>query len=620
MNFSVLNTSGAALVAVALLFPNLSRAQQSAASGDQTVVVTAARFAQAPRDVLSDNSVITSDEIRQSGAINLLDLLQQKRGLEIVTAGGPGSTSSVFLRGASGEQTVVLVDGARIGSSTLGGATWESIPLAQIDHVEIVYGPLSSLYGADAIGGVIQIFTRKGDGKTLVSAEAGFGTYNTRTVDAAISGSGAAENRLHYALDVARSEADGFSATKPNAPFGAYNPDKDGYDKESASGQLSFDVMKGHEIGVGFLQAQNKAQFDLGPDYDDQNRERLNAVRIYAHDQFLPAWNSNLQLSQTDDYLFGTNGPYWQAYGETPSNYFKTTQTNLSWQNDIAIGNDVLQLLAERREEKIDTDTSGLNGKRNTNSVAASYQWKSEAQLAVFSLRNDDSNQYGLQTTGSVGYGYRLARDWRVNASYGTSFRAPTFNELYFPGYGSPSIKPEKGRNAEAGVAYDDGKSRFTAVLYQNRVTDLVVYDASCYCARNVDQALLEGLSLGGSTKFGSFSANASLDFQDPHDQTTNTILARRAKRHGSIGLDYRESKYQIGVDNVFSGKRYDDAANLTPLGGYAIWNLHASVDLSDDWNLVARWDNVLNRDYELAYGYATGGSNVYVALRYGFK
>jgi len=609
-----------AACAITLLVPQAGHAQQSNAAGDQTVVVTASRFAQSASDVLSDNTVISSDEIRQSGAIDLLDLLQQKRGLEIVTTGGPGSTSSVFLRGASNEQTVVLVDGVRVGSSTLGGATWESIPLAQIDHVEIVYGPLSSLYGADAVGGVVQIFTRKGDGAATPSASVGFGSFNTRTVDASVFGSGATDNRFHYALGVARNESDGFSAAKPNAPFGIYDPDRDGYDKESASGQLSFDIAKGHEIGFGFLQAENKAQFDNGPGYDDQNLERLNTMRVYARDQFLPNWTSNLQLSQAEDYLLATNGPYWQLYGETPTNRFQTTQTNLSWQNDLRLGTDVLQLLAERREEKIDTDTSGLNGQRNTNAIAATYQWKSEAQLAVFSLRNDDSNQYGSQTTGSVGYGYKLAPAWRVNASYGTSFRAPTFNELYFPDYGSTSIKPEHGRDAEAGLAYDDGKSHFTAVAYHNQVTDLVVYDSTCFCAKNVDQALLTGLSLGGSTSLGDFNAHASLDLQDPHDETTHTLLARRAKQHGSVGIDYRQGKYQIGVDGIFSGKRYDDAANTTPLAGYAAWNLHASMDLGQDWSVVGRWNNVLNRDYELAYGFATAASNVYLGLRYGFK
>ncbi len=603
-----------------LAFASTAGFAQQATTGDQPVLVTASRFAQAPADVLADNSVITADEIRQSGAIDLVDLLQQKRGMEIVTTGGAGTTASVFLRGSSSEQTVVLVDGVRVGSSTLGGATWENIPLSQIDHVEIVYGPLSSMYGADAVGGVVQIFTKKGDGAFHPYVGVGFGSYDTRTLDAAISGSGGDQNRLHYSLSVGRDESKGFSATKPDVPFGLYDPDKDGFNKESASGQFSFDLAKGHEIGVAFVQSENKAQFDDGPDYNDYTFERLNTVRIFANDQFTPSWNSRLQLSQSMDYALSTNGPDWEAYGETQANRFQTTQTNFSWQNDIQFASNVLQLLAERREEKVDSDTLGLQGERDTNSFAAAYQWKLDNQLAVLSLRDDDSNQYGSQTTGSFAYGYRLAPTWRINASYGTSFRAPTFNELYYPNYGSLDVKPEHGRNAEIGTVYDDGTSHFNASVYHNRVTDLIVYDSICYCAKNVDDALLEGLTLGGSTRFGNFTARASADFQDPHDQTTHTLLARRAKQHASLGLDYRQGNYVVGVDSVISGKRYDDSANTQVMGGYSVWNLHASVDLGSDLSMVARWNNVLNKDYELAYGYNTPGSNFYLGLRYSFK
>ncbi len=618
MTFHALNLRPALRpLALCLVFASTTGfAQQTTGSG-QPVLVTASRFAQAPADVLADNSVVTSEDIRQSGATDLLDLLRQKRGLEIATTGGPGTTASVFLRGASSEQTVVLVDGVRVSSSTLGGATWENIPLSQIDHIEIVYGPLSSMYGADAVGGVVQIFTKKGDGGFSPYVGVGFGTYDTRTLDAAISGSGGG---FHYSLSVGRDESKGFSATKPTAPFGLYDPDRDGFNKESASGQFSFDLAKGHEIGVSFVQSENKAQFDDGPDYNDHTFERMNTIRVFANDQFTPNWNSRLQLSQSMDFALSTNGPNWEAYGETQNNRFQTTQTNLSWQNDIQLAGNVLQLLGERREEKVDTDTAGLQGERDTNSFAAAYQWKSDNQLAVLSLRDDDSNQYGSQTTGSFAYGYRLAPTWRINASYGTSFRAPTFNELYYPYYGSLDVKPEHGRNAEIGTVYDDGTSHFNASLYHNHVTDLIVYDSTCFCAKNVDDALLEGLTLGGSTKFGNFTARASVDFQDPHDQTTHTLLARRAKQHGSLGLDYRDGKYVVGIDSEISGKRYDDAANTTVLGGYAVWNLHASVDLTPDWSMVARWNNVLNKDYELAYGYNTPGSSGYLGLRYGFK
>ena len=615
------------VIAVALTLPSWSFAQTANNSDTQTVVVTASRNAQAPRDVLSDNIVITAEEIQESGLTNLLDLLQQKRGIEITTTGGPGSSSSVFIRGANTEQSIVLIDGVRIGSSTAGGATWENIPLAQIDHIEIVYGPLSSLYGADAMGGVMQIFTKQGDGAPHSTAMVGVGSYGTHSVDASIAGSSSGDNKFHYAIDASRDEAIGFPSTTP-ASY-AYNPSKDGYGKDGASVQLSMDVAPGHVVGVNLLQSSNNAQYDIGLGFVPSTVEHLDTYALYARDQFVPGWTSLVQLSQSQDKNWSSNGPNWAAdYDNGPTNIFNTTQNDLSWQNDFAIGTDVLQVIVERREEKVDTNAD-FGGERDTNSIAASYQWKSGNQLAVISIRDDDSTQYGSQKTGGLAYGYHLTPAWRINASIGTSFRAPTFNELYYPDFGNSSISPEHGKNAETGLYYDDGHSQLSAVYYHNKITDLIVDAPVCPinpanypygCAYNVDNVVLSGLSLGGRTKFGNFALHGSLDFQDPRDETTDTILARRSREHGSIGLDYQEGKIQAGVDSEFSGKRYDDDANTQVLGSYSLLNVHANYALSKDWTLFGRWNNLLNKNYELAYGYATPGSNLFVGVRYGFK
>jgi len=615
------------VVAVAIALPTLSLAQTTSAGSDQTVIVTAARTAQAAFDVLSDNIFITADEIAQSGQSNLLDLLQQKRGIEITTNGGPGSVSSVFIRGANTPQSIVLIDGVRIGSSTAGGATWENIPLSQIDHIEIVYGPLSAMYGADAMGGVVQIFTKQGDGALHSSAAVGVGSYGTHTVDVGVAGSSSGDNKFRYSIDASRDESSGFPATTPASYF--YNPAKEGYGKDGASVLLSMDVAQGHAVGLNLLYSSNNAQFANGLGYVPSTVEHLGTYAVYARDQFVPGWTSLVQLSQSDDKNWSSNGPDWLAYGySAPASTFYTTQNDLSWQNDFAIGTDVLQVIAERREEKVDTN-AGFGGDRNTNSIAASYQWKSGNQLAMASIRDDDSTQYGSQTTGGLAYGYKLGSALRVNASVGTSFRAPTFNELYYPDYGNPAIKPEQGRNAETGVYYDDGRSQWSAVYYRNRITDLIVDAPTCPinstsypygCAYNVDSVTLSGVTVGARTKIGNFALHGSLDFQDPRDETTDTILARRSREHGSIGVDYSEGKIQAGFDSIFSGKRYDDEANTQVLGGYGLLNLHANYALNKDWTVFGRWNNVLNKNYELAYGFNTPGSNLFVGMRYGLN
>ncbi|MGS0744104.1 TonB-dependent receptor domain-containing protein [Glaciimonas sp. GG7] len=584
----------------------------------EPVLVTATRTAQKASDVLSDNVVISAEDIAQSGQSSLVDLLQRQRGIEVTSTGGPGSISSVFMRGAANSQSVVLIDGVRVGSSISGGATWSSIPLPQIDRIEIVYGPLSTFYGADAMGGVIQIFTKKGSGAPRLTASGGYGSYGTRSMDASVSGATEGDHRFSYAITAAHESATGFSATKPASDY--YKPDNTGYKKDSTSGQFGLEISKGNEIGMTFLQSRLNAQYDNGPGYDNRTVQDLQNLALYSKNQFLPWWSSNIQLSQTTDKQVNFD----PDYGSIAS----SRQNNLSWQNDLSIGTDVLQLLAERREEDVTTTDFTANN-RTTNSVAASYLLKRGAHLATVSIRNDNSSQFGTHATGSVGYGYRLTKDWRVNASYGTSFRAPTFIELYYPEYGFASNKPEKGKNAEIGTLYDDGTSTLSATYYRNKITDLIVSTSTCPveqdthpygCAYNVDKATLEGISLGASTKLGNWALRGSLDIQNPRDDTTGLVLARRAKKHGTVALEYGLGAIKTGVELVVSGRRYDDPANTVVLGGYSLLNLYASYDLRANWSLFGRWNNVLNKDYELAKNYATAGSNLFVGVRYGFK
>lgn len=583
-----------------------------------SVVVTAGRQIQAAKDVLADNVVIDAEEIAKSGASGIVDLLQQQRGIEIYRNGGPGTAASVLMRGGANAQNVVLIDGVRVGSSTSGGATWSAIPLAQIERIEIVYGPLSSLYGADAMGGVIQIFTKKG-GKTISPAiSAGVGSYGMRKIDAGISG--ALLENLNFSLNAGHEKADGFSAIKPGTS--GYNADKDGHKLASVSGRLGWTVAKNVELGVNFLKSRLDGQFDSGASYDARSKQELETLALHAKAQLGSAWLSSWQLAQTEDQGF-SDGPYGQSQ-------FDTKQTSMNWQNDIRIGKDVLQLVAERREEKTETTTMELNRERSTNSLAASYVMKHDAHLASASARLDDSSQYGTHSTGSIAYGYRVTDTLRLNASYGTSFRAPTFNELYYPGYGVATNKPEQAKNTEAGVYFDDSIVQFSAVYYQNKATNLLVYTSgancpatSVYsygCAANVNKATMSGLTMAASTRLGALSLRASLDLQDPVDNTSGKRLARRSKQHGSLAAEYTLGKAKFGVESVFSGDRFDDLANKKVLPGYALLNLYGTIEVADNLTAIARWNNAFDKKYELAKNYSTAGSNLFVGLNYGFK
>lgn len=602
--------------AVAAAFPSFSAFAEPA----QNVVVTAGRQAQVAKDVLADNVVIGADEIATSGAVSVVDLLQKQRGIEIARNGGPGTTASVFMRGGSNAQSVVFIDGVRVGSSTNGGATWSAIPLSQIERIEIVYGPLSSLYGADAMGGVVQIFTKKGSREITPAASVGVGSYGLRKAEASISG--ATVSNFSFALSAGHETADGFSATKPAAGPYSYNADKDGYTLDSVSGRLGWEINKGIDVGLNFLQSRLDAQFDSGPNYDARSEQKLETVAVFAKAKLTSNWLSALQLAKAKDHSYNDSSSD-PVYGKYRTD---TTQTSINWQNDIVIGKDVLLLIAERRIEDVDGSTPAMNRSRSTNSYAASYVLKRDAHLASVSARYDDSTQYGGHTTGSLAYGYRLSDALRLNASYGTSFRAPTFNDLYYPGYSNPDNKPETAKNAEAGVFFDDNVNQLSAVYYQNKATDLLVYASPCpvttikSCTYNVNKATMSGFTLGGSTKFANLTLRGSLDLQDPVDDMTGKRLARRAKQHASLTAEYAMNKLKLGIEGIFSGERFDDAANKKPLSGYGLLNLYATYDVAANWTLLGRFNNALNKDYETAKNYAMAGSNVFVGLSYGYK
>jgi vitamin B12 transporter len=617
MTFPVSRRAAAPALALALsLCPAFAVAQ----TGSE-VLVTATRTPQAAADILADHTLISSEEIVRSGATNIIDLLQKQRGIQVVRNGGPGAASSVLIRGADAKQSVVLVDGIRIGSSTTGTANWAALPLAHIERIEIVYGPLATLYGADAIGGVVQIFTRQGSGAPTVTASVTGGSDQTRNVDVGIDGKAGA---FSYAIAAVHDQDDGFSATKPGSS--SYNADNDGYKRDSASARFVFDSGVDSQLGLQYLHSRLEAQYDSGASsFDTRTNQELDNVALFANTRFTPNWRVQGQIAQAND----KSGSISSAAASGTS-AIETRQTQFSVQSDLTIGADLLQVLLERREEEVLSGaTAALNTSRATNSVGTSYSLKRGPHLATASVRRDDSTQYGGKTTGGLGYGYRFNQSLRASVTAGTSFRAPTFNELYFPGFGVATNKPEHGRNVEGGLYWNDSVSEASITYFHNRLTDLLVTAAVCPveaathtfgCAYNVDRATLSGLTIGGRTRLYAIDLRGSLDFQDPRDDTTGKQLVRRARRHASFSAETTRGAWTAGAGLQVSGRRYDDLANRNTLGGYALVNLFAQYQLARDWSVLARWNNVADKQYELARNYGTAGSQVFVGVRYGMR
>jgi vitamin B12 transporter len=576
------------------------------------IVVTAARAPQRLIDLVADVTVIDADEIARGGVQGLVTLLQRQPGVEIVQNGGPGATSGVFLRGANAAQTLVLIDGMRVASASSGAAALEAIPPDQIERIEILRGPASSLYGADAIGGVIQVFTRRGMTGMHANASIGGGTFDSVDASAGVSGG---SDVARGSLQLAGRRSDGFNAIVNPSNF-SYDPDRDGYRDASVSAHGQLQLGAGHSVALQYFRSHLDSQFDGGDAFDDRTVTTTTEWRAMLDDRFSPDWHSMLSAGDGGDRSVSKTG-----FGDFP---FETHQHQYAWQNDLTLPAGALTLALERREERVETDSGFAVRARNTNSLTGVYRVAADAHALQINLRQDDSSQFGNRTTGAIAYGYRLSPDWRVTASAGTAFKAPTFNDLYFPGFSNPDLRPETSRNLEAGV-YATGRHADIAwdahaVVYRNRVSDLIVFqcDDSFNCApNNVADATLKGVTLAGKAIWRDTSVTGSIDVQSPTDAESGRLLPRRARRHGVVSLAQSYGRALFIAELVGSSARFDDAENLRRMGGYGLVNLALEWAIDPRTTVFVRGDNVFNRDYELAADFATGGARVFAGVRW---
>jgi vitamin B12 transporter len=610
-----------ALAVLGLLQPGATAWSQTATEPGDTVQVIGTRAPTALSRVVADVVVIDRDRIRASSADSIEDLLRREGGMQLSRNGGPGQSASILIRGNGASNTLVLIDGVRVGSATLGQTDLAAISLAQVERVEIMRGPGSSLYGADAIGGVVNIVTRRGEGSPHLSGNVAAGTRQSAEGYLALGGASAV---FDYALSASAETSDGQSAILPGDAFGQYNPDDDGFARSGVQLAGGFGWRSGQRIGFSYSASRLKSQFDsvqfLAPDFaadatpDFRNRLDTQLAAVDYSGTFSEAWAGSLRASYQSDRL---------QSGADLTSVYDTTRRQLTaqatWTPQSA---QQLVLAAELLRESIGSSDYAAPDRDNTGLVLGYTGRFAEHKLQA-DLRWDHNSVYGNQTTGKVGWGMDLAQGWSLRLVAGTAFRAPTFNDLYFPGFGIVDLLPERSRSIEAGVGYRDASTTLDATIYHNKVSDLIGYQgdpAHCPpgfpfgCAGNFSQALLQGLTAQGVQRWGDFVFTLALDWLDAKDTNTDQKLPRRASNQQTLAVDWNLGPWQLGGTLLNVGSR-PDAGVLLP--AYQLLNLNARYRLAERWQLEARLQNALDEAYQPVADYQGSGRMFWLGLRF---
>ena len=572
------------------------------------VVVSPARTEQAVQDALPATTLITRREIEQAQTPDLPTLLRRVTGAELTQTGQQGSVSSVFLRGAEARHTLVLVDGVPINNLNFGLAAIEHIPLADVERIEIVRGNVSSLYGSDAIGGVIQIFTRQPTATPFASVTAQAGSRGLVDVNATGSVKLASGTGLRATVEGLRDG--GFNAIRQEERPGT-DPDRDGYRRHAASIGLTQEV-GAHTIGLTLRDARGRIEFDseFGPPTQRDSSHFVEQVgTLDGRFRLTPTLRVDAALTRSVDKLDAS---------ETAFPFFVNSrsdggQVGAEWQ--AAPGQRVTAGFEHTRQH-IASDTAYDRDRRTIDSARVGYALDRGQHQLQLNARHDRYSDFGSANTWLAAYGYQLTPAWRASVSASTGFRAPSFNDLFFPfGIGNPDLRPEHVRSAEIGLQYVLRDQELRATLFQNRFHDLIGAD-SAFHSINVGRARNRGLELAYAGRVLDYAMRAGLTAQDPRDLDDDTRLVRRARLFGHVAVTRERGPWQWGGNLRFSGNRADRFQGTSVrLAGYSVLDLTAAYTVSPRVKVFGRIENVFDRAYETVFGYRQAGRGAFVGV-----
>ncbi len=613
-----------ALQSVLLVFVTCI-APVSWSADDSQVLVTASRVPEAADDTFWSSSILTRQDIQSRQAQSVQDLLAELPGVSVDNTGGLGKLSSVFVRGASSDQTLVLIDGIRVGSATAGTAPLQLLPVDQIDRIEVVRGPRSTLYGSDAMGGVIQIFTRRAPQPGLAfSGSVTDGSHDTHDIAGSLQARGA---QVWVNLGAENLTTNGYNPCLPGAPafFGCATgaPGLDGYRNHSGSLAAGVEITDRLSAQVHSLLADGQTYFDAGFSNREEFSERVNSVQLDG--SLSDAWHARLQAGRNDDverdFLYAD-----------PVDRFITRRDSASLTVDGTIYS-LLRLASgvDYYEERVDSDTLFVdsdNGaprtSRHTTGVFSELRAESGPWSALIGARYEDNQQFGTHVTGNAGIARKLSDALRLTLTWGTAFHAPTFNDLYYPGFSNPHLRPEQSKSVEIGADGTAGYLHWSLHAYETRTDQLIVFDSVSFLPQNIARARVRGAELQADWHTATWKVGGQLTRMDPVNlggaaQGGDLLLPRRAQQTGSIEVRRLLPNASFGVVGRWEGRRFDDSANTTPLGGYFTLDLLAEWRFARGWQLQASCANLLDRNYQTAAYFAQDGLHYSVTIRYQF-
>ena len=579
----------------ALLSAYAPFAHASDISPSDTIIVTATRTEIPLEQATVPVRVITRDDIELSLATDLAELLRFEAGIDIGRNGGPGQATSCFMRGTQSNHTLVLIDGVRMNPGTIGGAAIQHISPEVIERVEIVKGARSALFGTDAIGGVINIITRRAD-ESSIEGGVGAGSFDSRS--AFLSGGlGNGTNQLGFTLD-----------WQDTAGF----PTRVGSDIDRGYENLSLNVHAARDIGDGEISLRHwhaegtVEYFDFFLTPVDQDFR--NSVTAFQFDkQFSERGTNKLIVSHMLDRITQNQS----------DDFVESDRFSLDWQHTLAFAEHTVTagLFAMRETAKTLSFGSGFEEDTDVEAVFLQDQWTRGRHRSFLAVRLTDHESFGSQTTYNAEYGYELTPAWTLRAGLGRAFRAPDATDRYGFG-GNPELEPEIADEYQLGLSYAPGNRHSVDIeFYANDIEDLIEFDFVTFTLVNVDTAEIRGLQLGYEYLGDTFTLRGDLVRQRAENASTGARLLRRAEE--SLTLSYTQDigRHKLGLSVLASGDRMDFGDVTLP--GYVVASLTGQVQISAALQLNARIENLFDADYQTAAEFQMQGRSAFIELKY---